>query len=169
MKTGYPGLFIPGPTNIPERVRQAMAVPLEDQRAPDFPAFTLPLLADLKKIFKTAGGQVFIFPGSGTAGWEAAITNTLSPGDKVLCSVFGQFSHLWADLCQRHGLAVEALEVEWGKGVPVEEYERILKADSGHRIKAVLACHNETATGVTSDIAGVRRALDNARHPPSWQ
>ena len=79
--------------------------------------------------------------------------------------MFGQFSHLWADLCQRHGLAVEALEVEWGKGVPVEEYERILKADSGHRIKAVLACHNETATGVTSDIAGVRRALDNARHP----
>ena len=165
MKTGYPGLFIPGPTNIPERVRQAMAIPLEDQRAPDFPAFTLPLFADLKKVFKTAGGQVFIFPGSGTAGWEASITNTLSPGDKVLCSVFGQFSHLWADLCQRHGLAVEALEVEWGKGVPVEEYERILKADSGHRIKAVLACHNETATGVTSDIAGVRRALDNARHP----
>ena len=165
MKTGYPGLFIPGPTNIPERVRQAMAIQLEDQRAPDFPEFTLPLFADLKKVFKTSGGQVFVFPGSGTGGWEAAITNTLSPGDKVLCSVFGQFSHLWADLCRRHGLDVEALEVEWGKGVPVEEYERILKADSGHRIKAVLACHNETATGVTSDVAGVRRALDSARHP----
>ena len=103
---------------------------------------------------------MFIFPGSGTAGWEASITNTLSPGDKVLCSVFGQFSHLWADLCQRHVLAVEALEVEWGKGVPVEEYERILKADSGHRIKAVLACHNETATGVTS---GYRRRPPRAR------
>lgn len=165
MKTGYPGLFIPGPTNIPEKVRQAMAIQLEDQRAPDFPKFTLPLFADLKKVFKTNSGQVFIFPGSGTAGWEAAIANTLSPGDKVLCSVFGQFSHLWADLCRRHDLDVQALEVEWGKGVPVEEYERILKADTRHRIKAVLACHNETATGVTSDIAGVRRALDAAKHP----
>jgi len=165
MKTGYPGLFIPGPTNIPEKVRQAMAIQLEDQRAPDFPEFTLPLFADLKRVFKTGNGQVFIFPGSGTAGWEAAIANTLSPGDKVLCSVFGQFSHLWADLCRRHALDVQALEVAWGKGVPVEEYERILKADTGHRIKAVLACHNETATGVTSDIAGVRRALDAAKHP----
>jgi len=165
MKTGYPGLFIPGPTNIPEKVRQAMAIQLEDQRAPDFPEFTLPLFADLKRVFKTGNGQVFIFPGSGTAGWEAAIANTLSPGDKVLCSVFGQFSHLWADLCRRHALDVQALEVAWGKGVPVEEYERILKADTGHRIKAVLACHNETATGVTSDIAGVRRALDVAKHP----
>jgi alanine-glyoxylate transaminase/serine-glyoxylate transaminase/serine-pyruvate transaminase len=165
MKTGYPGLFIPGPTNIPEKVRQAMAIQLEDQRAPDFPQFTLPLFADLKKILKTSSGQVFIFPGSGTAGWEAAIANTLSPGDKVLCSVFGQFSHLWADLCRRHDLDVQALEVEWGKGVPVEEYERILKTDTGHRIKAVLACHNETATGVTSDIADVRRALDAAKHP----
>ena len=165
MKTGYPGLFIPGPTNIPEKVRQAMAIQLEDQRAPDFPEFTLPLFADLKRVFKTGNGQVFIFPGSGTAGWEAAIANTLSPGDKVLCSVFGQFSHLWADLCRRHALDVQALEVAWGKGVPVEEYERILKADTGHRIKAVLVCHNETATGVTSDIAGVRRALDAAKHP----
>ncbi len=165
MKTGYTGLFIPGPTNMPFRVRQAMDIALEDQRAPDFPKFTLPLYADLKKVFKTKAGAVIIYPGSGTAGWEAAITNTLSPGDKVLCSVFGQFSHLWADMCRRHGLETQALDVEWGKGVPAEEYERILKADTKHEIKAVLACQNETATGVTSDIASVRRALDAATHP----
>ena len=108
--SGFHGLFIPGPTNMPFAVRQAMDVPLEDQRSPDFPAFTLPLFRDLKKVFKTDKGQVFLFPSSGTGGWEAAITNTMSPGDKVLIAVFGQFSHLWADLCRRHGLIVEVLD-----------------------------------------------------------
>ncbi|HXH02235.1 MAG TPA: aminotransferase class V-fold PLP-dependent enzyme, partial [Candidatus Competibacteraceae bacterium] len=158
-------LFIPGPTNIPESVRRAMAVAMQDQRAPDFPEFTLPLFRDLKQIFKTESGQVFIFPASGTGGWEAAITNTLSPGDKVLATRKGQFSHLWADLCQRHGLEVEAIDVEWGEGTPVEEYARRLEADKAHRIKAVLVCHNETTTGVTSDVAAVRKALDAANHP----
>ncbi len=158
-------VFIPGPTNIPERLRRAMMVTTEDQRSPDFPKFTLPLFADLKKIFKTETGQVFIYPGSGTGGWEAAITNTLSPGNKVLASRFGQFSHLWIDLCERQGLDVIALDVEWGEGVPLAEYARILSEDTKHEIKAVLACHNETATGVTSDIAGVRKALDDANHP----
>ncbi len=162
---GMRGLFIPGPTNVPERVRRAMDVPMEDQRAPDLPDFTLPLFQDLKRIFQTQDGQVFLFPASGTGGWEAAITNTLSPGDKVLAARFGQFSHLWIDLCQRHGLEVEIVECEWGEGVPVERYADILAADQGHRIKAVLACQNETATGVTSDIAGVRKALDETRHP----
>ena len=162
---GYQGLFIPGPTNMPFAVRQAMDVPLEDQRSPDFPAFTLPLFRDLKKAFKTEAGQVFIFTASGTGGWEAAISNTLSPGDKVLIAVFGQFSHLWADLCKRLGLVVEIVDVEWGKGVPLDVYEQRLKADKAHEIKAVLVCHNETTTGVTSDVAGVRRALDAARHP----
>ena len=92
--TGQNPVFIPGPTNIPERLRRACNVPMEDQRAPDFPSFTLPLFQDLKKIFRTESGQVFLFPGSGTGGWEAAITNTLSPGDKVLASRFGHFSHL---------------------------------------------------------------------------
>jgi len=165
MTAGHNSLFIPGPTNLPQRLRLAMDIGLEDQRAPDFPPFVLKLFADLKKVFKTATGQVFIFPGSGTGGWEAAITNTLSPGDKVLASRFGQFSHLWIDLCQRHGLEVEAIEVEWGEGVPVELYAERLAADKEHKIKAVLACHNETATGVTSDIAGVRKALDAAKHP----
>jgi alanine-glyoxylate transaminase/serine-glyoxylate transaminase/serine-pyruvate transaminase len=162
---GQNALFIPGPTNIPERLRRAVDVAMEDQRAPDFPAFTLPLFEDLKQVFKTRTGQVFLFPASGTGGWEAAITNTLSPGDKVLASRFGQFSHLWIDLCQRHDLDVEAVDVEWGKGVPLEDYARILAEDKTHAIKAVLACHNETATGVTSDIGGVRKILDDLGHP----
>jgi alanine-glyoxylate transaminase/serine-glyoxylate transaminase/serine-pyruvate transaminase len=163
--SGFYGLFIPGPTNMPFSVRQAMDIPLEDQRAPDFPAFTLPLFRDLKKVFKTEQAQVFVFPSSGTGGWEAAITNTLSPGDKVLLPVFGQFSHLWADLCRRHGLVVDAVDVEWGEGVPLDIFEQKLKADTRQEIKAVLVCHNETATGVTSNVAGVRRALQSAGHP----
>jgi alanine-glyoxylate transaminase / serine-glyoxylate transaminase / serine-pyruvate transaminase len=162
---GFHGLFIPGPTNLPFDVRQAMDVPLEDHRAPDFPAFTLPLFRDLKQIFKTEKGQVFLFPASGTGGWEAAITNTLSPGDRVLIAVFGQFSHLWGDLCRRHALAVDAIDAEWGEGFPLELCAQRLAADKEHKIKAVLVCHNETATGVTSDVAGVRKALDAARHP----
>jgi alanine-glyoxylate transaminase/serine-glyoxylate transaminase/serine-pyruvate transaminase len=162
---GFHGLFIPGPTNMPFGVRQAMDVALEDQRAPDFPAFTLPLLRDLKKVFRTEKGQVFLFPGSGTGGWEAAITNTLSPGDRVLIAVFGQFSHLWADLCRRHGLIVDAVEVDWGEGVPLDIFEQRLQDDTQHAIKAVLVCQNETATGVTSDVAGVRKALSAAGHP----
>ena len=165
MLPGRNSLFIPGPTNMPDPIRRAIDVPLEDQRAPDFPGFTLKLFQDLKKVFKTETGQVFVFPGTGTGGWEAAITNTLSPGDKVLAARFGQFSHLWIDLCQRHGLEVEAVDVEWGTGVPVEIYGEILAADKEHKIKAVLACQNETATGVTSDIAALRQAMDAAGHP----
>jgi alanine-glyoxylate transaminase/serine-glyoxylate transaminase/serine-pyruvate transaminase len=163
--SGFHGLFIPGPTNMPFGVRQAMDIALEDQRSPDFPAFTLPLFADLKKVFKTEKGQVFLFPGSGTGGWEAAITNTLSPGDRVLIAVFGQFSHLWTDLCNRHELEVDAVQCEWGEGVPLEIFAQKLAADKEHKIKAVLVCHNETATGVTSDVAGVRKAMDAVNHP----
>src|SRR5262245_23588802 len=117
---GFNTLAIPGPTNMPFEVRAAMDVALEDHRAPDFPNFTLPLFEDLKAIFKTRASRVVVFPSSGTGGWEAAITNTLSPGDRVLIPVFGQFSHLWADLCRRHKLEVETIEVEWGRGAPVE-------------------------------------------------
>ena len=163
--TGYPCLAIPGPTNMPFKIRQAMDVPLEDHRAPDFPNFTLPLFADLKKIFRTETGQVFIFPGSGTGGWESAIANTLSAGDTVLASVFGQFSHLWVDMCQRFGLNVNAIDVEWGRGVPLDAYRKALEEDKSHAIRAVLVCHNETATGVTSNIAAVRKILDELNHP----
>jgi alanine-glyoxylate transaminase/serine-glyoxylate transaminase/serine-pyruvate transaminase len=162
---GYKGLFVPGPTNMPFRVRQAMDVALEDHRAPDFPHFVQPLLADLKKIFQTRTGHVLVFPGSGTGGWESAIANTLSPNDKVLASVFGQFSLLWVNLCQRFGLEVDAVQVDWGKGVPLDQYRARLEADRQHAIKAVLVTHNETATGVTSDVAGVRRILDDLGHP----
>jgi len=162
---GFKGLFVPGPTNMPFRIRQAMDIPLEDHRAPDFPQFSLPLLADLKRIFQTKSGHVFLFPGSGTGGWEAAVANTLSPGDNVLASVFGQFSLLWVDLCQRFGLQVDAVQVEWGKGVPLDDYRARLEADKQHSIKAVLVTQNETATGVTSDVAGVRRILDDLNHP----
>ena len=158
-------LFVPGPTNIPDRVLRAMVVAMEDHRSSKFPELSRSVLSDLKKVFKSTEGQVFIFPSSGTGAWEAALTNTLSPGDKVLASRFGQFSHLWVDMAQRLGFDVEVLEVEWGEGVPLDRVEESLRADKQHKIKAVLACHNETATGVTSDIAGVRRAIDAARHP----
>ncbi len=162
---GFKGLYVPGPSNMPFRVRQAMDVALEDHRAPDFPQFILPLLADVKKIFKTETGHVIVYPGSGTGGWESAIANTLSPGNKVLASVFGQFSMLWVDLCQRFGLDVDAIQVDWGKGVPLDQYRAKLDADKQHAIKAVLVTQNETATGVASDVAGVRRILDDLGHP----
>ncbi len=168
MGTRVPGrnfLFVPGPTNVPDRVQRAMVVAMEDHRSSKFPELATGLFKDLKKVFKTTDGQIFIFPSSGTGAWEAALTNTLSPGDKVLASRFGQFSHLWIDMAQRLGYDVEIVEVEWGEGVPLERYEQILRADKEHKIKAVLACQNETATGVASDIAGVRKAMDAAKHP----
>ncbi len=160
MPNGVIHLFVPGPTNVPDAVRRAMNVPQQDHRAPDFPELTLPLFADLKKIFGIESGRVFIYPSSGTGAWEAAISNTLNRGDRVLMSRFGQFSHLWADMAQRLGLDVICVDVEWGAGVPLDAYERHLAEDK--TIKGVFACHNETATGVTSDIAGVRRVMDAA-------
>jgi alanine-glyoxylate transaminase/serine-glyoxylate transaminase/serine-pyruvate transaminase len=165
MRAGRNHLFVPGPTNVPDRVLRSMVVAQEDHRSPKFPELIQGTLVDVKKVFKTTAGQVFLFPASGTAMWEAALTNTLSPGDVVLASRFGQFSHLWIDMAQRLGFELQIIEAEWGTGVPVDKYEEALRADTGKKIKAVLACHNETATGVTSDIAGVRRALDAAGHP----
>lgn len=162
---GIRGLFVPGPTNVPEAVRSAIDIPMEDHRAPDLPQFILPLFEDVRKVFQSKEGRVFIYPGSGTGGWEATLTNTLSPGDRVLASRFGQFSHLWADMCQRLGLEVDVIDVEWGAGVPLDIYAQKLAEDTDHKIKAVLACQNETATGVTSDIAGVRKVLDQCNHP----
>ena len=160
-----PHLFIPGPTTIPDAVRMAMNLAMEDMRSPEFPKFTLPIFEDLKKVFKMKDGRVFIFPSSGTGAWESAITNTLAVGDKVLMSRFGQFSLLWVDMAERLGLKVVLCDEEWGTGVPLEKYADILTKDKNHEIKAVFATHNETATGVSSDIAGVRKALDAAKHP----
>lgn len=164
MKTGITHLCIPGPTNIPEKVRQAMNVPMQDMRAPDFGELTLPLFADVKKVFKTETGTVLLFGSSGTGAWEAAISNTLDKGDKVLMSRFGQFSMLWVDMAQRLSLDVECIDVEWGEGVPLEEYRRVLEADRDRAIKAVFVTHNETATGVTSDVAAVRAILNDLNH-----
>jgi len=163
--TVTPHLFIPGPTNIPDAVRMAMNLPMEDMRSPEFPKFTLPLFEDLKKAFKMKDGRVFLFPSSGTGAWESAIENTLATGDKVLMSRFGQFSLLWVDMAERLGLKVEVCDEEWGTGVPVEKYADILAKDKNHEIKAVFVTQNETATGVASDVAGVRKALDAAKHP----
>ncbi|MDQ3899625.1 MAG: aminotransferase class V-fold PLP-dependent enzyme, partial [Actinomycetota bacterium] len=160
MPNGPVHLYVPGPTNVPDAVRRAMNVPQQDHRAPDFPDLTLPLFADLKKIFANETGRVFMYPSSGTGAWEAAITNTLDRGDRVLMSRFGQFSHLWADMARRLGLDVICVDREWGEGVPLDDYARHLSEDSS--IKGVFVCHNETATGVTSDIAAVRRVMDEA-------
>jgi alanine-glyoxylate transaminase/serine-glyoxylate transaminase/serine-pyruvate transaminase len=119
----------------------------------------------MKKVFQTKDGQVVIFPSSGTGAWEASLTNTRSPGDKMLASRFGQFSHLWIELARRHGLEVIVQEEEWGTGASPERIEEALRADKNHDIKGVMVVHNETATGVTSDIAAVRRAMDAAGHP----
>ncbi|MET0667479.1 MAG: aminotransferase class V-fold PLP-dependent enzyme [Methyloceanibacter sp.] len=164
-KPGRNFLFVPGPTNLPDRILRAMHVAMEDHRSPDFPKLTLPLYEELKTVFKTEDAQVFIYPSSGTGAWEAAITNTLSPGDKVISARFGQFSHLWIDLAQRHGIDVIVQEEEWGTGAHPEKIEEALRADKNHQIKAVMVVHNETATGVRSDIGAVRRAIDNAKHP----
>lgn len=140
-------------------------MPTIDHRSPLFGNILHPALEGVKAILKTSKAEVFVFPSTGTGGWETAITNTLSAGDKVLATRNGMFSHRWIDMCQRHGLDVQVVMQEWGDGVPADTFEEILTADKGHEIKVVLATHNETATGVRSDIAAVRRALDNAKHP----
>jgi alanine-glyoxylate transaminase/serine-glyoxylate transaminase/serine-pyruvate transaminase len=158
-------LFVPGPTNVPDRILRAMVVPMEDHRSPIFPQLTRACIDGLKPVFKTVTGTPILYPSSGTGCWEAALTNCLNPGDKVLASRFGQFSHLWVDMCQRLGYEVEVLDTPWGEGAPVERYLASLSADKQHRIKAVLVCQNETATGVTSDVAAVRQAMDSVKHP----
>ncbi|WP_300072469.1 L-aspartate--glyoxylate aminotransferase BhcA [uncultured Ruegeria sp.] len=158
-------VFIPGPTNIPEKLRKACDMPTIDHRSPLFGQMLHPARKGVQRVLKSRDAEVFFFPSSGTGGWETALTNTLSGGDKVLAARNGVFSHRWIDMCKRHGLDVQIVETPWGEGVPVDRYEEILAADKAHEIKAVLATHNETATGVKSDIAGVRRSLDAAGHP----
>ncbi|MBK45766.1 MAG: serine--glyoxylate aminotransferase [Roseovarius sp.] len=158
-------VFIPGPTNMPDRLRRAMQVQTMDHRSPAFAAAPAPVREGCKRVFGTEAGEIVLFPASGTGGWEAAITNTLSPGDRVLVARYGMFSHRWIDMCQRHGLDVQILDCAWGSGAPAERFAEALQADRGHEIKAVLVTHNETATGVKSDIAAVRAAMDGARHP----
>jgi len=162
---GKISLFVPGPTNMPDRVRQAMDISNEDHRAPGMDKFWHPLINDLKKVFETTSGQPIIFPGTGSSGWEAALTNLLSKGDKVLSGRFGHFSHLWIEMCKKLHIDVEEVDCEWGSGTPHEEFEKILSADKEHKIKAVLVTQNETSTGVTNDVKATRELLNNLNHP----
>jgi alanine-glyoxylate transaminase/serine-glyoxylate transaminase/serine-pyruvate transaminase len=158
-------LFVPGPTNVPDRVQRAMHRPMEDHRSSAFPELTLGLLRDLRPVFGTTEGTPVIFPATGSGGWEAALLNTCAPGDRLLAVRNGQFSHLFVDAAQRLGFQVETIDVEWGEAVPADAVERRLRADPDRALRAVLVVHNETATGVTSDVAAVRAALDAADHP----
>ncbi|WP_135448437.1 L-aspartate--glyoxylate aminotransferase BhcA [Tabrizicola caldifontis] len=158
-------VFIPGPTNIPDSIRKACDMPTLDHRSPAFARLFRPAVEGVRRVLKMAEGEVVLIPSTGTGGWEAAISNTLSAGDTVLAARFGMFSHRWIDLCQRHGLNVRVIDSPWGEGAPLAAIEAALRADAEGTIKAVLATHNETATGVKSDIAGIRRALDAAGHP----
>jgi len=158
-------LFVPGPTNVPDRVLRAMHRAMEDHRSPVFPKLPLSIFPDLRKIFRTTEGQPFIFAATGTGMWEAALVNTCSPGDKVLATRYGQFCHLFIDCAQRLGLQVDIIDVPWGEGAPADKIEEALRKDTNHEYKGVLVVHNETATGVTSDIAAVREAIDAAKHP----
>ena len=158
-------LFTPGPVNMPEVVRQAVNQPMQDHRAPDFHELVHPVLNNLKDVFRTKDGHVMIFSGSGTSGWEGALNNCLNPGAKLLTSRYGHFSHLWIEMCKQHGFDIDVIDAEWGMTAPIVEYAKILEADKSHKIEAVLICHNETATGVVSDVAGLREVLDNLAHP----
>jgi alanine-glyoxylate transaminase/serine-glyoxylate transaminase/serine-pyruvate transaminase len=153
-------LFVPGPVNMHERVQKAMDRCSQNHRDPWFPKFFTGCLEDTKYLFRTTRGTPFIYPGTGTGGWEAALTNCLSPGDKVVTFRYGQFSHLWIDMMQRLGLDVHVIECRWGDGANEEELAKVLKADKDKKIKAVCVVHNETTTGVTSDIPEVRRTMD---------
>ncbi len=152
-------VFIPGPTNIPDAIRKACDIATLDHRSPVFARMFRPAVDGVRRVLNMSGGEVIILPSTGTGGWEAAISNTLSAGDTVLAARFGMFSHRWIDLCQRHGLNVQIIETPWGEGAPLEAIAAALRADKAGKIKAVLATHNETATGVKSDIAGIRRAM----------
>ena len=163
-RAGRHFLQIPGPTNVPDRVLRAIDFPTMDHRGPDFAVLGKACIAGMKKVFKTEA-HVVIYPASGTGAWEAALVNTLSPGDRVLMSETGQFATLWQKLATRLGLATEFLPGDWRHGADPAAIEKRLAEDTGHTIKAVCVVHNETSTGVTSRIGEVRKAIDAAKHP----
>jgi alanine-glyoxylate transaminase/serine-glyoxylate transaminase/serine-pyruvate transaminase len=164
MPAGRHFLQIPGPTNVPDRVLRAIDRPTMDHRGPDFAHLGRDVLEGMKRIFKTRH-PVVIYPASGTGAWEAALVNTLSPGDKVLMSETGHFSSLWTKMAGKLGLQVDLIPGDWRHGADAAEIEARLAADKAHAIKAVCVVHNETSTGVTTRIPLVRKAIDNAKHP----
>lgn len=158
-------LQIPGPTNVPERILRAMDRAVIDHRGPEMPVLVEEIVAGLKQIFRTERGQIVLYPGSGTGAWEASLVNTVNPGDRVLAFNSGYFSHLYAECARRFGAAVDEIDIPWGDGVPAHGvYERLAR-DTAHAYRAVLVVHNETSTGVTSDIRAIREAMTAARHP----
>ena len=163
-RSGRHFLQIPGPTNVPDRVLRAMAAPTIDHRGPEFQELTQEVLVGLGKVIQTRS-PVVLFPASGTGAWEAALVNTLSPGNRVLMVETGHFATLWKQIAANYGLDVEFLAGDWRHGVNAAEIEARLVEDAAHAIKAVCIVHNEASTGVTSDVAAVRRALDSAHHP----
>lgn len=163
-RSGRHFLQIPGPTNVPDRVLRAMAQATIDHRSPEFAALAQDVLAGIRTIFKTRG-PVVIYPASGTGAWEAALVNTLSPGDRVLAFETGEFARLWAELGRRLGLDVEVVNTDWRQGVDAELVEGVLRADRDRTIRAIMVVHNETSTGATSRLADIRRAIDAVGHP----
>jgi alanine-glyoxylate transaminase / serine-glyoxylate transaminase / serine-pyruvate transaminase len=162
--TGRHFLQIPGPTNVPDRVLHAMAFPTIDHRGPEFSDLGKDVIAGMKQVFQTAG-TVVMYPSSGTGAWEAALVNTLSPGDRVVMFETGQFATLWRQMAGRLGIEIDFVPGDWRHGVDPAQVEEKLNADREHRIKAVCIVHNETSTGVTSRVDEVRAAIDRARHP----
>jgi alanine-glyoxylate transaminase/serine-glyoxylate transaminase/serine-pyruvate transaminase len=163
-RSGRHFLQIPGPTNVPDRILRAMDRPTIDHRGPEFARLAAGILEDLKPVFRTSG-PVVVYPSSGTGAWEAALVNTLSPGDRVLMAETGHFATLWCDMARRLGLEVELLPGDWRHGVDPDQIGASLADDRRHQIKAVCVVHNETSTGVTSRIPEVRKAIDRVRHP----
>jgi alanine-glyoxylate transaminase/serine-glyoxylate transaminase/serine-pyruvate transaminase len=165
-RTGRHFLQIPGPTNVPDPVLRAISAPTIDHRGPEFAALTRRLLAALGPVFGTTG-PVVIYPASGTGAWEAALVNTLSPGDRVLSFETGHFSTLWREMADSLGLetGTDFVSGDWRRGADPDQLAERLAADTGHAIKAVCVVHNETSTGVTSRIPEIRRAMDDAGHP----
>jgi alanine-glyoxylate transaminase / serine-glyoxylate transaminase / serine-pyruvate transaminase len=163
-RSGRHFLQIPGPTNVPDRVLRAIDSATVDHRGPEFQLMSKEVLAGLKQVFKTRG-HVVVFPASGTGAWEAALVNTLSPGDKVLMVETGHFATLWHGMATRLGLQPEFIKGDWRHGADPAAIEERLAADKKHEIKALCVVHNETSTGVTSRIGEVRKAIDRAKHP----
>src|SRR5438477_8377822 len=163
-RSGRHFLQIPGPTNVPERVLRAVNSATMDHRGPDFGKMGLEILEGLKQVFQTKQ-PVVIYPASGTGAWEAALVNTLSPGDRVLMFETGHFASLWNKMAARLGISVDLIPTDWRRGVDPAAVEAKLKEDRAHAIKAVCVVHNETSTGVTSRIAAIRKAIDAAGHP----
>jgi alanine-glyoxylate transaminase/serine-glyoxylate transaminase/serine-pyruvate transaminase len=155
---------LPGPTNVPERVLRAMSRPTIDHRGPECGLLGLEVLEGMKEIFQTSG-KVVIFPSSGSGAWEGALTNTLSPGDKILMFEVGQFAALWIQVAIKLGLDVDVVATDWRHGVDAQVVEAKLREDRGHKIKAVGVVHNETSSGVTSSVSAVRAAMNRAQHP----